>query len=672
MKLRPLAFLISAATLVLVLSAWLLFAQTTLTEAMGSELAPVSTQLAQNIELVGQIGGPAKAVASQGGFAYVVTGPRLVILDISDPANPFQVGSYEMSVDFARDVAVAGDYAYIANDEGGLRILDVSDRANPVAVGTSDAPTDAWAVAVVDDYAYVADRSGDMHIIDVFDPTSPTLESTFASSVPATLRDVAVTPGPGPAHAYLGASNHLFVVDVTDPSNPSELGLYPTTAQGVAPAGSLVYVAAGDDGLRVIDVSQPHTPSLVDTLDTPEWAYAVALSGTHAYVADSGSGLRIIDISTPSNLSEDGFYDTPDSAEDVAMTGHYALVADDERGLRILDVSAPGAPVEEGAYDVPSAAWSVAVSGTLAYVGDYYMVPGSAGGALRIVDVSDPANPAQAGFAELSGRGSGVALSVGYAYLSGEKAGLLVADITDPFSPTEVISYPTTKLAHDVAVMGDYAYLADSWDLYLFDISDPLSPTLVSTWPTPGDSLNNVVVAGNYAYVGAGHDGLRIVDVSDPLAPIETGVYTVSDRIYDVALLGDLVYLAADQAGLHIVDVSDPISPTLAGVYNGWEIVSSVTAAQSSSGQVLAYILGEYWVDNGQWYNGLSVLDVSDPASPVEVGFYNLMTEAQTVAVAEDSSGQSYIYLANQPAGLKILRLRYRLFLPVVLRNFPS
>ncbi|MGD2207656.1 MAG: hypothetical protein PVH17_12855, partial [Anaerolineae bacterium] len=279
--------------------------------------------------------------------------------------------------------------------------------------------------------------------------------------------------------------------------------------------------------------------------------------------------------------------------------------------------------------------------------------------------------PAQVGFTELSGRGVGVALSGHYAYLSGEQAGLLVVDISDPFSPSQVSSYPTTKLAHDVAVMGNYAYLAESWDLYLLEISDPLSPTLVSTWPTPGESLSCVAVAEDYAYVGAGRDGLRIIDVSDPLTPNETGVYTMSDSVYDVALMGDLVYLAADQAGLHIVDVSNPYSPTLEGLYDRWETVHGVAVAESGPGQVLAYILGEYWEDNGQWNNGLSVLDVSDPATPVEVGFYNLLTEAQTVVVAEDSSGQSYIYLANQPAGLTILRFGYHLFLPVVLRNGP-
>ncbi|MBN1976746.1 MAG: hypothetical protein JW918_05040 [Anaerolineae bacterium] len=115
----------------------------------------------------------------------------------------------------------------------------------------------------------------------------------------------------------------------------------------------------------------------------------------------------------------------------------------------------------------------------------------------------------------------------------------------------------------------------------------------------------------------------------------------------------------------------NPISPTLVGVYDGWEIVEGVAVAGAGPGKVLAYILGEYWDDEEQWRNGLAVLDVSDPAHPVEVGFHNFMTESYAVAVAEGGSGQTYIYVANMEGGLAILRVRYHLFLPLVLRNSP-
>ncbi len=49
-------------------------------------------QQAENVEFIGQIGGVTYAVAVQGTYAYIGVGPRLVILDVSDPARPRMVG----------------------------------------------------------------------------------------------------------------------------------------------------------------------------------------------------------------------------------------------------------------------------------------------------------------------------------------------------------------------------------------------------------------------------------------------------------------------------------------------------------------------------------------------------------------------------------------------------
>jgi len=45
-----------------------------------------------NVQLVGQIGGDAVAIAVQGSHAYVGLGPCLIILDISDPTHPTEAG----------------------------------------------------------------------------------------------------------------------------------------------------------------------------------------------------------------------------------------------------------------------------------------------------------------------------------------------------------------------------------------------------------------------------------------------------------------------------------------------------------------------------------------------------------------------------------------------------
>ncbi len=147
----------------------------------------------------------------------------------------------------------------------------------------------------------------------------------------------------------------------------------PGYAYGVAVSGSYAYVADLYAKLRVIDVSTPSNPTEVGYCDTPDGAYGVAVSGSYAYVADDHAGLRVIDVSTPSNPIEVGYCDTPGWAYGIVVSGSYAYVADyDAGGLRVIDISTPSNPTEVGYCDTPSYAWGVAVSGTYAYVADLH------------------------------------------------------------------------------------------------------------------------------------------------------------------------------------------------------------------------------------------------------------------------------------------------------------
>ncbi len=138
--------------------------------ARGLEGAASPATLQQgvhNVELVGQLGGAVRAVAIRDNYAYIGVGPRLVILDISNPAQPAAVGQSVVLPGIVEGVAVAGDYACLANWYSGLRIVDVSDPAQPVETGGCDTPSDTSGVAVAGNYAYAADREGGVVILRV-------------------------------------------------------------------------------------------------------------------------------------------------------------------------------------------------------------------------------------------------------------------------------------------------------------------------------------------------------------------------------------------------------------------------------------------------------------------------------------------------------------------------
>ncbi len=92
----------------------------------------------------------------------------------------------------------------------------------------------------------------------------------------------------------------LLVADVTAPDAPLVLARLATTeAKGLAAAGSHLLVADGPGGVRVVDVSSPNSPRLVATVATTD-ARAIAVAGPFAYVADGAGGLAVLDVGDPS------------------------------------------------------------------------------------------------------------------------------------------------------------------------------------------------------------------------------------------------------------------------------------------------------------------------------------------------------------------------------------
>jgi hypothetical protein len=320
-----------------------------------------------------------------------------------------------------------------------------------------------------------------------------------------------VAQGPEPAGEGIQQAPQPQAV-VQDALNLELVGQLAGPARSVAVQGSYAYVISTDaelPGLRIIDVSDPTAPSQVGFCDLPGGARDVAVEGSYAYVATWDSGLRIIDVSAPANPSETGSYDTPGYAVEVALAGNYAYVADGPSGLRIIDVSIPAAPSEEGFYEVVTG--RVAVMGSYAYVVD---------GGLRIIDVSNPTAPSEAGF------------------------------YGDDY-------------AEDVAVAGNYAYVASGFDgLHIIDVSTPAEPTETGACSTYPGYAYNVVVAGSYAFVPyaflEGGFALGIIDVSDPSAPFEAGFYEL-DNAAHVAVAGNYIYVAAGDGGLLILRFAPPL-----------------------------------------------------------------------------------------------------------------
>ena len=62
------------------------------------------------------------------------------------------------------------------------------------------------------------------------------------------------------------------------------------------------------------------------------------MAGNYAYVTDANNGLVILNVSNPASLTLKGTYATADNSYGVAAAGNYAYLADGKNGLVIIGI----------------------------------------------------------------------------------------------------------------------------------------------------------------------------------------------------------------------------------------------------------------------------------------------------------------------------------------------
>ncbi len=292
---------------------------------------------------------------------------------------------------------------------------------------------------------------------------------------------------------------------------PSLVGGYHTGGytESIQVLGNYAYIADGDKGLQIYDISNPANPILKGSNSNPNgYARGIQVVGNYAYVAYYGTGLQIVDISDPTNPTVKSNYYLPSLSGGLQIVGNYAYVTDFYQSEQIIDISNPANPTFKGSYNAPSQTCDVRVVGNYAYVADAH-------NGLQIYDISNPACPTFKGSYDTPGIAVRVQVVGNYAYVADYNQGLQIIDISNPACPTLKGSYYTNDLTFGIEVVGEYAYVTSiNTALQIFDISNPANPILKGTCTTNGYGLM-VQIVSNYAYVADSFGGFKIIDVSE-------------------------------------------------------------------------------------------------------------------------------------------------------------
>jgi hypothetical protein len=154
-------------------------------------------------------------------------------------------------------------------------------------------------------YLYITARAG-LVVVDVDDPLKP----RWVATVP--LRDARASALQF-RYLWVTSGEGLELVDVTSPRQPRRVAeaLVPLRdARKVYVARTYAYVAAGAEGLVVVDVERPARPRVETRLQQGPTAWAslsdsqdVVVGSTNAslfaYVADGANGLKVVQLTAP-------------------------------------------------------------------------------------------------------------------------------------------------------------------------------------------------------------------------------------------------------------------------------------------------------------------------------------------------------------------------------------
>jgi hypothetical protein len=171
---------------------------------------------------------------------------RLVIVDLSDPANPREVFMRTMGAPFIHDVFVRDGLMFTALWNDGTTIWDIGgggkggSPSNPVQIG--NVRTAAWSAAVAGSEAH--------NVWWFHDPAGGANAKRFM---------FVGEEAPGAGSAFNSSNGDIHVVDVADMAAPREVAFYHVDGAGthnfsVDEQRGILYAAYYNAGVRAIDI----------------------------------------------------------------------------------------------------------------------------------------------------------------------------------------------------------------------------------------------------------------------------------------------------------------------------------------------------------------------------------------------------------------------------------
>lgn len=333
-------------------------------------------------------------------------------------------------------------------------ITPVTDMGGSAAYYNSPVPNSSFVDVVLDSddgYAFVANYIG-MVVVDINSSRSSYMTQVGAVDI-NTTEHVELTFDDSRLFVASGYDG-LVSVSVATPTSPAILAQYNTDYNSSAKYAWSVALAGNNSGINkalvvncagvdMFDVSSSSAITRLDELNisggdctgiaTKTNKYDVVLSSTYAFVAYGDQGIQVVDWTDPSAMDLNDSYVSTTCSDargvDLSISRNTLFVACGSDGVDVLDVSDPQNITKLANY-TPAASGAKVEDVKLSSDGDYLLVTHGVG--VELLDVSTPASPAFVGAYTSVGNAYATVFDSNdsYYYLSDDGNGLRKLELT--------------------------------------------------------------------------------------------------------------------------------------------------------------------------------------------------------------------------------------------------
>jgi hypothetical protein len=286
-------------------------------------------------------------------------------------------------------------------------------------------------------------------------------------------------------------------------------------AQDVVIDNTLAFVAQGEGGLMIINISDPKSPTAISIVNEGMKGYAnkVARKDSVLYIASGGFGVSVVNAADPENPQITATNLALKPAKNFLVMGNFLFTGIAEYGVQISEISYATQPDIRGGTTTPGYAQGLCASADSNYL---LVACGEMG--LAVFDISELqsgwGNYPLEGWVDISEYTEDVVShpTLPYAYVACGTAGFTIIDFSDPTDLKIVSSYETGGYAKEVLYKNGRVYMTtEARGLKIFDVANVSSPVLIGTVQT--EYAKGLSMDDNYIYVADEVEGLITIAI---------------------------------------------------------------------------------------------------------------------------------------------------------------